>query len=145
MISFSATFVPWCDVPIIVNGHQMWIQYQSLSRIKRREDKAWPNLREKRGRRGVYNCILDIKRDINFWFFLVHFHFCSKTWWNKWSFDFMALNGPTSGGNIPFVDSWVIYWQNHFEEMASQISSSINQEVSAQFPELGNKVNDGFE
>ena len=57
----------------------------------------------------------------------------------------MALNGLTSGGSIPFVDSWVIYWQNHFEEMASQISSSINQEVSAQFPELGNKVNDGFE
>ena len=57
----------------------------------------------------------------------------------------MAFNGPTSGGNVPFVDSWVIYWENHFEEMASQISSSINQEVSAQFSELGNKVNDGFE
>ena len=69
MISFSATFVLWCDVPIVVNGHQMWIQYQLLSRIKRREDKAWPNLREKRGRRGVYNCILDIKRDINLLFF----------------------------------------------------------------------------
>ena len=57
----------------------------------------------------------------------------------------MALKGPIWGGNIPFVDSWVIYWENHFEEMASQISSSINQEVSAQYSELGNKVNDGFE
>ena len=57
----------------------------------------------------------------------------------------MALKGPNSGGNIPFVDSRVIYWENHFEEMASQISSSINQEVSAQYSELGNKVNDGFE
>ena len=38
-------------LPIIVNGDQMWIQYQLLSRIKERGDKARPNMRRREGER----------------------------------------------------------------------------------------------
>ena len=38
-------------LPITVNGHQMWIQYQLLSRIKERGDKARPNMRRREGER----------------------------------------------------------------------------------------------